>query len=396
MSMPLPRSAGIAARATDVYSETCPLVLQFLSSSQEKRQELLKALSSLLPFLRQLLTCCACASILNDAMISLSCGHCYCYKCQFCDPILKIMCRQCRERKGLASENQVRIIVKLYKELLTLLSLGDPIHNEPLQELLQEVLQNKKISRSVLMISPPQRYITIKQSTPKKEAQVRTATIKPVAMVTKTIGKGKRGQKRKHVVIEESSTEEEGEWSESSCDSDDESCDTDSMILEDDNAIEVIPECLVTDEKTNRLSHFNQIASPIQSSSKIINPLHTLNKCLTPFSPRIIRGRLHSPIKARDDTHSDDGVSNCGPHIVSVPINLLSASVAIASSHKTKKKSNLKRSKQPHVFSCRCGTNPGVMFEHLICAKRKCPCYLNKLPCTQCRCRGCCNPFNKQ
>jgi len=59
--MPLPKTASIAARATEVYSEVWSAVLQQCWDMPPCRQGDLSDLSQLLPYLRQLLTCCACA-----------------------------------------------------------------------------------------------------------------------------------------------------------------------------------------------------------------------------------------------------------------------------------------------------------------------------------------------
>jgi len=73
-------------------------------------------------YLRQFLTCCACAGLLEDAMVSPVCGHHYCAPCQRASPKLKILCRQCRERKNLIEEKQLRIIVACYKQICYILA----------------------------------------------------------------------------------------------------------------------------------------------------------------------------------------------------------------------------------------------------------------------------------
>ena len=44
-------------------------------------------------------------------------------------------------------------------------------------------------------------------------------------------------------------------------------------------------------------------------------------------------------------------------------------------------------------WRCRCGTN-SVMFPEKVCAKGKCPCFSKGIPCKNCLCRTCHNPFN--
>ena len=151
--MPLPKSATVAARATEVYSEVCPLVLQEACPRPGDDEAATRELPQLLLFLRQLLTCCACAGLLEEAMISLTCGHCYCYECQFKEPVLKILCRQCKERKALVVENQLRLVVGCYRKLMQTLALSAKWRNQecvadpkdpnfsPIPEIIREVTE---------------------------------------------------------------------------------------------------------------------------------------------------------------------------------------------------------------------------------------------------------------
>lgn len=188
-------------------------------------------------------------------MVSLSCGHCYCYSCQFRPPLLKIQCRQCRERTGLVIETQLRLVVQCYKHMCHVLAghmndksppvsprndassevlavpqtetvvevaakvdsataeigtagaertavkeVTDPVSSDavaqqsgegagtltkgdgkenkpltvstvldPIGEILREVQKGEKVSRAVLMIKPPAKYVNVKVSTSKKD-----------------------------------------------------------------------------------------------------------------------------------------------------------------------------------------------------------------------------------
>ena len=310
LHMPLPKSASVGARATDVYSETCPLVLKLISKPPAQIDpELIEEVLSYLPFLRQLVTCCACAGIADESMTSLSCGHCYCYQCQFREPLLKIQCRQCRERKGLVCENQLRTIVQLYRELVTLLSIHfkDTEVKEPLAEMIREVLHGEKVSRSVLMIPPPPQYL----STPKQVTIVTKKTQQKAVPLPST---KKKGKAKKKLVLEEAETTEEEEEH-------DEPSDNDSTQSEKETG----------DKEESKTSH-----------------------------------------------------------IVSVSTDLIKTKQV-----KVSRKRSSQRTSTPQMqYSCRCGTNPGVTFGGRICARKKCACYINEAPCTRCRCKGCCNPYN--
>ncbi len=190
------------------------------------RENDLSDLSCLLPYLRQLLTCCACAGLLDNAMISISCGHCYCCQCQYKDPLLKIQCRQCRDRTGLVVETQLRIVVECYKHVCFILAdkvKDDPnllkrliaqdqtadktiektdvlvdenessekcskknkqknftslAKDNPIFEILGEILDGVKVSRGILVIKPPQKYLAPRIQTPRKELHTLSVSTK--------------------------------------------------------------------------------------------------------------------------------------------------------------------------------------------------------------------------
>ena len=217
--MPLPKSASIAARATEVYTEACLAVVSVAVEPQmSNADEYELSLPRLLPYLRQLLTCCACAGLLEDAMISVSCGHCYCYTCQFTPPVLKIQCRQCRERTGLVVERHLRLVVDCYRNIC--ITLGDHLARrgrpvckdpstagiatfDPLQELVKEVVSGVKVSRAVLMVIPPDKYLNARNSshtTMKEDASSITATTSPTSLGNESSRKKSRLSKRKKIV----------------------------------------------------------------------------------------------------------------------------------------------------------------------------------------------------
>ena len=236
-AMPLPKTASIAARATEVYSETWAVLLQKCWGIAPLKEDELGDIFQLLPYLRQLLTCCACAGLLEDAMISLVCGHCYCYQCQFRAPLLKIQCRQCRERRGLVIETQIRLLVNCYKRMCHILASelnqnpqildgngANPVNHvavggdekdkenigisskgvgdsktksktaasasfNPIAEILKEIEDGTKVSRAVLIVKPPMKYINARpMPTPKKDASLAT---KSAASATDKVEKEK-------------------------------------------------------------------------------------------------------------------------------------------------------------------------------------------------------------
>ena len=119
------------SKATNVYGQVLMDTMTFMTDQSSTNKE---AVQEGLCYLRQFLTCCACAGLLEDAMVSPVCGHHYCAPCQTSTPKLKILCRQCRERKNLIEEKQLRIIVACYKQICYILATRHeegPIPSQP-------------------------------------------------------------------------------------------------------------------------------------------------------------------------------------------------------------------------------------------------------------------------
>lgn len=357
--MPLPKSASIAARATDVYSEVCPLVMRALNGGPFHTD-----LHQLLPYLRQLLTCCACAGVLTDPLMAVPCGHCYCYQCQFGEPLLKIHCRQCRQRQGLVTNTQLKIIAKLYRELTHILSAIRPITDQYLQEIINEVREGVKVSRGLFYIQPPERYRHYKL----------TAINKPKPTPVKR--REEEREDREDIIPAV------------------------APLLVDDYGSTVCDDCFIeSDISSNMFNHFT-----LMKGRPSYNKLQwTVKKrgrrrrhVLTPSLRQSVIKKMPSQqaVTVKMETSN-----------VSFPLSLISKPPSVI---KKKKKKKINPSKSAaficsltreqideckRKYSCRCGTNPGVMYGHLICMKKKCPCFYNGLPCIKCRCRGCCNPY---
>lgn len=88
---------------------------------QPTNEASLQVIRGRLPYLRRLITCCACGGLLDDAMVS-TCDHHYCFECQFREPVLPIHCRQCRDRNNLVPALQLRTLVLCYHNLCHLLA----------------------------------------------------------------------------------------------------------------------------------------------------------------------------------------------------------------------------------------------------------------------------------
>lgn len=117
--MPLASNLTHVSKATTVYGQLLMDTMTFMIDQSSANRE---AVQEGLCYLRQFLTCCACAGLLEEAMVSPVCGHHYCAPCQTSAPKLKILCRQCRERKSLIEEKQLRITVACYKQICYILA----------------------------------------------------------------------------------------------------------------------------------------------------------------------------------------------------------------------------------------------------------------------------------
>jgi len=127
--MPFASNLTHVSKTTSVYGQVLMDTTAYMADQSIENRD---AVREGLCYLRQSLTCCACAGLLEDAMVSPVCGHHYCAPCQLSTPKLKILCRQCRERKNLIEENQLRIIVGCYKQICHILASGEPtqkLHN---------------------------------------------------------------------------------------------------------------------------------------------------------------------------------------------------------------------------------------------------------------------------
>ena len=502
--MPLPKSFSIAARATEAYAEAWSVVLHECWGLEPARDEPLPLLTQLLPFLRQLLTCCACAGLLEDAMVSLSCGHCYCCKCQYETPLLKIQCRQCKERTGLVTETQLRLVVECYRHMCHVLAdylAGDPSSTvksgeftlakgketpegfDPVGEILDEVLEGKKVSRLVLFVLPPAKYLNPKPPpdppTPKKDqispggqsrrdppahydretenmerdtedSDIATQDEESVSIPPAKASSKKHKKKEKHRTnegialpaqhlarlegghatmdfhsdIEFTTARPESQAGETSIflhkDLLEKRETVEWEVSEEDEELQIEKECLDENFVTSTDSGFKmredlspslfppKSVSLTSSHNLFLNWKHsTKPHALTALTPRARFKRLQPKCKSPylyvspHDSHqkkkhksSHPTPNTLGTSLIKTPeIKLLPCAPSPTSTPPPTKKK--KRSPTtPGHWRCRCGTNNPQTFDR-ICARGKCPCYFKNIPCMNCLCRHCKNPFNQ-
>ena len=519
-SMPLPKSCTVAARATDAYAEAWSVVLHECWAVKPPRDEPLPPLVQLLPFIRQLLTCCACAGLLEDAMISSSCGHCYCAKCQMGTPLLKIQCRQCKERTALVAENQIRLVVACYRRMchvladyLTTTPLASfksgeftlakgreiPEGFNPIAEIVAEVVDGIKVSRTVLLVLPPSKYLNPKPPpdppTPKKDQTSpshhvdRTSTVKtnndinlhhgespcddvmttslclslPVSSVSRSHHRKRPRPDRKRggasdarpparaSLIKQRREEVPSVWIHSDVDfiSARPVAHRGEMRLfaslkllklkqatlcgpETEPVLQVQEECLDKQFVTSNSfvykirqdlplssllpQSFRPKISSISASpltlkpdtpnkttpigSKTISPVLHLRSTLTPRARfKLLRPKYKSPYlhDSHDSTTQQKRTpKQAAPETKKTPT--ISVTPCSSGNNAPRETPPMKKKKRgpttPGHWRCRCGTNNPQTFDR-ICARGKCPCYVKNIPCINCLCRHCKNPFNK-
>lgn len=501
--MPLPKSFSIAARATEAYAEAWSVVLHECWGLKPARDEPLPLLTQLLPFLRQLLTCCACAGLLEDAMISLSCGHCYCYKCQYETPLLKIQCRQCKERTGLVTETQLRLVVQCYRHMCHVLAdylASDPSSTlksgeftlakgketpegfDPVGEILDEVLEGKKVSRLVLFVLPPAKYLNPKPPpdppTPKKDqispggqsrrdlsthydkeaenmerdtedSDIATqdeenVNVIPAKPSIKKHKKKKQGASEGRALPAERLANLEGGHETMDFHSDIEFATArpesqagetsiflhkdllklkeavDWEVSDEDAELQIEKDCLDENFLTSGggfktkddllPSLFPPDSLSLNSSFNLFqnwkhstkpHPLAALTprarfKRLQPkYKSHYLSVSSHENHQKKKHKSSHSTPNPRGASLIKNPEIKLSPCPPSASptppSHTKKKK---RSPTTPGHWRCRCGTNNPQTFDR-ICARGKCPCYFKNIPCTNCLCRHCKNPFNQ-
>lgn len=526
--MPLPKSCSIAARVTEAYAEAWSVVLYECWGVKPPRDEPLPPLVQLLPFIRQLLTCCACAGLLEDAMVSRSCGHCYCSKCQLGTPLLKIQCRQCKERTGLVAENQIRIVVTCYRHMCHVIfeylttTPSAPLKNgeftlakdreipenfNPVTEILAEVVEGVKVSRNVLLVMPPSKYLNPKPppdppttkkdqnsphtndpSTSNDPLQQHTTDDSDVPSQNEETPVSSTISSHTHHAHSKSSPSSSGPSNKNKTKRKGESNknkkifsrqmqqnattkDTSGLImsacfhsdvdfisarpaarkgtmrlfyslkllrmkqatpcgLEGENSVQVADDCFnkqfvsVIDSmyrvrqdvpsssllpQSHHRSHLSSIRtlpltlqSPTKTSSdtRPTTSIKTkpLQRTMSTFTPRarfkILQPRYRSHyLHTTHETQSKKPKTT--PEAKKITKITLTPSTSFAipcSSSQVKKK---KRGPMtPGHWRCRCGTNNPQTFDR-ICARGKCPCFVKNIPCNNCLCRHCKNPFNK-
>jgi hypothetical protein len=287
------------------------------------------------------------------------------------------------------------MVVDLYRQLMGLVGVACTL-TRVLQEMVREVTEGVKVSRDVFLVVPPLSYRSNKMSTPLKlKASQGKKHSRKSSQLRKLHDEDRgtaEGNTDEGVVDEGVANADENVVMESSFNRDDVT--NDSLL-----SISCSPSSLAMDD-------VSQLVPPdIDSLAVLSSARERLRSTGDVGDPIPIPARPDSiPIPARLDPKPEVAL-NPKDHGGSSDKEIDSASVK-GSGRKRKKKEKKQVVLSEHEsqddsedgeersFSCRCGTNPGVQHGHLICVKKKCPCYINKMPCVKCRCKGCCNPYN--
>ncbi|XP_062521926.1 E3 ubiquitin-protein ligase MSL2-like [Corticium candelabrum] len=141
---------------TSLYASVCRAALLLNNDDASAWGDL----TSLMPYLRRCLGCCACGCVLQEATVAAQCGHSYCRRCGEIGekPVLRITCKQCRNRDNLVPDEQMRTIVSCYRAVCTLVHTSTISKNRELsmqhnacaasgvvEKLIDEIVQGKSL-----------------------------------------------------------------------------------------------------------------------------------------------------------------------------------------------------------------------------------------------------------
>ncbi|XP_021351463.1 E3 ubiquitin-protein ligase MSL2-like [Mizuhopecten yessoensis] len=357
--------------ALNIYLTTCRYVMQADLADRETWSDLYRYL----PFLRQALSCCVCRNLVVKPMgpVHNVCQHFVCFTCAGGKMKLKPQCSWCKHHEEFQENTQLRIAVICFKKLCEYISdspigkdlyLQSPSPNgetNNLNTIIKEALDFKDdftLSSSLPLLSG------LNLST-KHNNSPRLSSKSPTNCV-------KRSEQSHN------SSGEKTVSPELSCSIRDKSnlCDTTNNVYPDMSCCSDI-----TAEKDSE----SQLNSSSQSDESIEVDV-TDTDTSTDSKPE-------NSLKRKRD-------SDCGNR--SVLFDSSESGILTSGSHGSRGDNSQLRepdknrltltpgSEQKDLKICKCGR--GGTNSRLTCLGQRCPCYINKLPCVGCKCKGCRNP----
>lgn len=385
--------------ALSFYLSTSKYVMQANFADRETWSELYRYL----PYLRQALLCCVCRNIVKDPMgpNHKVCQHFVCKECVDKPMTIKPQCSWCKKRECYEDATQLKMVVSCFKKLC------EYIMNSPIGRDLQQIDDNGEKDSLINILQegvdfddeyvsppvvPPPKRLFVPLATPslpdlsktsdqesKESSPTTTSTTSPVVethvpedsvepKVNKITNKLKRVKKpnrrkirlkkykwytkpKKKLTIRKNVLKEKREPS----------------VDQDENLIDVT--------SINNVKY--EIKNEVHEDSKHERP------------------RLKVKLRKRQENFSGTGYDS---ESETLKRNYNNEKIKIHIDRREKCLNNMEPSikKLKLLFgeneykACKCGR--GGTSSQLTCLGQRCPCYVKKLPCIKCKCRGCRNP----
>ena len=383
--------------ALSFYLSTSKYVMQANFADRESWSELYRYL----PYLRQALSCCVCRSIVKDPMgpNHKVCQHFVCRECVDKPMTIKPQCSWCKKRECFEVSTQLKMVVSCFKKLCEYI-VSSPIGKD-LQEvdnngekgslihILEEGIDFEDNYKSPPVVPPPKRLfvpsamgplpdITL-SSEPEVKDQTQSVSLKeeesPIQKekdiikpklnkVANKLNRIKKPHRKKirlkkykwYTKPKKKLTLRKNVLKETSVPSED----------QDENLIDVT--------SINNVKY--EIKNEINDDSKHERP------------------RLKVKLRKRQENFSDTNFSNDSETLKrslndeKIKIHIDRRDKCVNMEPSIKKLKLLFGENEYKV--CKCGR--GGTSSQLTCLGQRCPCYVKKLPCIKCKCRGCRNP----
>lgn len=361
--------------ALKFYLSTSKYVMQANFADRDSWSELYRYL----PYLRQALSCCVCRSIVKIPMgpSHKVCQHFVCKECVEKPMTIKPQCSWCKKRESFEESTQLRMVVSCFKKIC------EYVMSSPIGTDLQEQAHNGETNSLVTILeegvhfeddyqSPPVIPITMPSQVPAstaeqpelaEEAEITKSMDKPTCMKSKSklniqpkikmdiVKKSHRKKNRlkkykwytkpkKKVPLKKNNVKNS------------------KLSQRNENLVNVIP--------SNEIKYEIKRESIDEGRPKLKVKLRA--KKVDKFNNREFGSDCETMKGNFVDTMKVDKCTSIEPSIKKLKLIFGENEFKV----------------------CKCGR--GGTSSQLTCLGQRCPCYVKKLPCIRCKCRGCRNP----
>ncbi|XP_060079321.1 E3 ubiquitin-protein ligase MSL2-like [Ylistrum balloti] len=356
--------------ALNIYLTTCRYVMQADFADRESWSDLYRYL----PFLRQALSCCVCRNLIVRPMgpVHNVCQHFVCFACIGGKMKLKPQCSWCKHHDEFKENTQLRLAVICFKKLCEYISdspIGTDLHiqarspngeTNSLTAILQEALDFEDDFTLSSSLPPSLDILTKHNLSPKRSSK------------SKSPSKCVKRSDQSH-----NSSTEKSDSPKLMC-----------SIIKDKSTLDINPEVSCCSTPGNKVEHDSelQLNSTSQSDESIeVNVTDTDTS--TDSKP-------DSSLKRKHDSDFD-----CSNRSILFESSILtSGSQGSRGDNSQLLEPDTRRQtlgpssdhEQKDLKTCKCGR--GGTNSRLTCLGQRCPCYINRLPCIGCKCKGCRNP----